>query len=509
SQAQAQEPLVKWGEPVSNPDPLTRIHEFLQTEEAGFYAWRKTGIGNPIPNMFYLGKYDDSYKLIYSKRIPLSNELIGGELVFRNVLPFKNKIVAFYSGYKKDTKESYFVARNILPNGEVENKDTKLESILAKSRTNSGTFNVILSPDKSKMLLVTSFPSVKDKKYRVRVKAFETENMTELWTKETDLNFDSKKGDVRTSLIDNTGNAYITGIHNSGKIYEYFLWTYNAATLQWKENIIDTKEKRISEDQQQLIFDALGNAVFCGFLYTGHKENFNSIFYVRVNGQTLSVETNVKMSFGDPALKEKDEIAFTRWKLRGVLSQSNGNILVIGEDEFNSSSKPDPQAAPGSFIYIHQNHSKNIKVLSVKPDGTRNWIRTIRKDQKYTTNDPTSKINSFVYTLIDDRLFVVYNNLSLPQTLTIPAWSWKEPDGASYNYKNFVEKTEYPTFLYIIEPNGNLTYDNLKYGLPLFNFQKGIFYPMKLNTFVFIPLKDGIIMMDESKERYQLGKIHF
>ncbi len=507
SLAQAQEPSVKWGEPISSPSD-TRIFELYQTEEKGFYAFRKTI--NSLQEFYWLDKYNDSYKLLYSKEIRAAEGVMGDNVLFRSVLPLKDKMVAFYTGFKKATKESWFFCRNILPNGDVEKKDIKLEGISADKGVNSGSFEVVTSPDKSKLLLVTSFPFEKEQKAKIRVKAFETESFKELWSKEVTLNYDSKKGSVVSLLIDNAGNAYLAGRYNAGKKFEWLLWTYNATTAEWKENAIDMKEKTISDDQHKLMLDATGNVVFSGFLYDGNKDNFKAIFYVRVNGKTQAVEAVNQLGYGDTALKEKDDVTFYNWRLRGILSQSNGNILVIGEDEFGSKKSLNTPGSAGSTMTFNYDYkSKDIKVLSIKPDGSKNWITTIDKNQNFATTDPNLKKNGFVYTMVNDRLFIVYNCLDLAQTLHVPAWSTKEADGTSFSYKNFAMKTQLPTFLYIVEPNGNLTYGNRKYGLPLFNFQNGIFYEMSMNSFSFIPLPDGIIMMDQSNEKYQFGKITF
>lgn len=64
-------------------------------------------------------------------------------------------------------------------------------------------------------------------------------------------------------------------------------------------------------------------------------------------------------------------------------------------------------------------------------------------------------------------------------------------------------------------PFGNSNQSRVVYtakeGIPLFNFQKDIFYEMALFSSIFYPLEDGIIVMDEnpSFRKHQFGKIFF
>ena len=514
--AYAQEPFVLWGDPISKSEPPTRIHEIFQLENSGFYALRKAGPGHPVSLVQYLDKYSSSFNRIFGKMIPLHDGRGEDLLTLQNILPMKNKIAVFYVGYRKTAKENFLVMRTMLSDGEMESGRIELESIPVRGRFNSSSFRTAMSPDNSKMLLVTTFPMGRGINYRVRLKAFDAENMQEIWQKEIEMNFDSRNGEVLQFLIDNAGNAYLTGRYFAeDKSINYFLWTYSALSSAWNENTLNLQGRKISDSEQRLIFDAKGDVVFAGFLYEGfEKEAFRRIFFLKVNGQTQELEPLSQMGFGNTASGENEYVPFARWKLRAVLPQLNGNILVIGENEAESrvTRNINPPGSTATSGYAYQNHSKEIKVLSITPSGTRNWLTTIFKDQKAITNDPTSITNSFIYTLVNDRLFIVYNNLSLAQARTQTqalAWLWTEVDGRTHSIKDFAQRTETPTFLYIVEPDGRPIYDDRRFGLPLFDFQKNVPYPMTLNSYVFLPLNDGIIMMQESTGRFQFGKIHF
>ena len=511
----AQEPFVQWGDPISKSDPPKRIHTVFTLEGNGFYALQKVVSGDLFSDMQYIEKYNDSFNRVFSKIVsPLDGK--GEELAsLQNILPMRDKIAAFYAGYRKSVKQNFLVMKTILPGGEAEAGRIELESIPVKGRFNSSSFKMAMSPDHSKMLLITVFPMGKDINYRLRLRAFDAANMKEIWQKEVEMNFDSRRGEILQFLIDNAGNAYIAGKNAApNKTFQHFFWTYSAASAEWKENALDLQGRNISDDEQRLVFDAKGDVVFCGFLYESffEKEAFKRIFFVTVSGQTQELETVSQMGFGNRALGENENVPFTRWKLRAVLPQSNGNVLLIAENESESQKVMNTGSQGTGISYSWQNRSKEIKVFSITPSATKNWVTTIFKDQKWVTNDPTLIKNSFIYTLVNDRLFIVYNNLWLAQarTQTQPlAWMWTEIDGRAYSIKNFAERTEMPVFMYIVEPDGRLIYDDRKFGLPLFDFMKNVPYPLTLNPYVFLPLNDGIIVMAESTGRFQFGKIRF
>jgi len=444
---QAQEPFVEWGAPMYKSEQPTRIHNLFQlNNENEFYALRKAGIGHPVPGVLHLEKYDKSFKRVYEKRLPVQEGKGEEFMSLQNILPMKDKIAAFYVGYQKSTKESFLVMRTISPaTGEVDKTTkTELEKIPVGGRINSSRFRMIMSPDNSKMLLVTSFPLGKDVKYRVRLRVFDANTMKQIWQKEVEMNFDSQKGEVQNFIVDNAGNAYLVGKYlGEDKAFKYLFWTYSAANSQWKENVLDLKGKKINFDEQKLMINSNGDVVFIGFLYEGFVvDAFNAVLYIRANGKTQAIDAVSQLGFGNVALGEKEDVSFTKWKLRAVLPQSNGNVLVVGENEYNSTVTQTP-AANGGSSNVYNNHSQEIKVLAINPSGAKNWLTTIGKSQKVTTTDPTLRQNSFIYSLINDRLYIVYNNFVLPQTPTQPfSWMWTEVDGSQYDIENFAEKTE-------------------------------------------------------------------
>lgn len=506
----AQEPIVKWGEPVDEPAiKAAKIQKIMLTDEPGvFYIHRKT-VGFVEVQGNWLEKYDQSNKFVYSKEIPSAEGVWGNGILFRKILPLKDRFLLFYSGYNKATKESSYIARVMSSNGDIDKTDMKLESLTAEKGSNPGLYDVAVSPDKTKLLLLTTFPEAKEQKAKLRLRVFDTQTMKELGSKETELSFDSKKGCETDVQVDNDGNGYVVERYVSDKKkFEFNLYTYNLASGEWKENPLDMGEKTISE-QHQLMFTPSGELLFAGFLYTKTEATPTGVFFVKVNTKTQALEPIAKSGYGDPAQKEKEDAPAGYFKLRGIKVQSNGNILFIGEAEATTNIMPPAGSKDYSTEYI----TLNIKALALKPDGSRAWIRTINKRDQCTVPDESKRWDSFVYGFVNDRIYVLYSNSNFMNRIGIKTGfaGWEEPDGSVHHYKDFDTKTWRPVFLYVVEPNGDLTYGDRTYGLPLYNFQKGNVFIMGLNAAFYYPLPDGILMLDEMSDgkKYQFGKISF
>lgn len=497
------QPLVKWGTYVPSPSNYkAKIQQLLFTGEDGFYALRKTTTVG-AQSQYWLEKYDSDYSFVWVKDIPDGEGVITDYTMFREILSLKDKFLVFYSGLKRTDKESFFQVKIMSLNGELDKTAKKLESLTVDNPINSGSFKVTLSPDKSKLLLLTTFPQKKDEKYKIRARVFDTQTLKELWVKEVSLAFDSKKGGSDNILIDNAGNAYITERYvNETKKYAFDLYTYNAQTTEWKGVTLNTDGKIIS-DQTRFMFTPTGDVLFAGFLYTKSPYSYEGLFYVRINGNSQTIEASRTCGFGDTALKEKDDQQFYNWKLRSVVPQSNGNILIVAEDE----SYTQTSTGAGTFEYTYNYTTNNIKVACLQPDGNRAWVRTIPKHQTTTVPDEYRRWDSFVYGMRNDRLYIFYNNTGVSTMINT---GWKEPDGTICKKKDFCFNTGWKTFLYIVEPNGELTYGDRLYGQPLYNFQQGAQFEMSLNSFLSYPQNNSVIVMSETMDglRYQFGKIN-
>lgn len=496
----AQEPIVKWGEPVTSTSNAIKKESILKTGEEGFYIL--SYVPNDIRSGYILDKYDMDFKIRTSTDILQTEGVMGDALHYTKIIPFKDKVGVIYTGYKKSTGESYCQIRDVGKEGKMDREGVIIERITAEKAINPGSFDITVSPDYSKMLIVTTYSYAKGQNAKLRLKVLDAKDRNELWRKEIELDFDSKKGGIERYLVDNEGNAYIA-VKSSlpGGKQQYDIYTYRKSDSQWDRLKPDMGQKWFGK-QNHMDFNSQGDVVFISFLSDAVVQYYDAISYVRINGKTQKAEANnlVGLTGGE---EDKYEGIGLNWVIKGIASQSNGTVLIITEDEIVNRSSVPSQPAPE---YIYKYKTKDIRVFDLLPDGTKAWSTTLHKNQECTVKNSNERWDSFVYTVVADKLYILYNNSEVARV-----WHAKNKSAqVPYLFKEFATNTQLPVFLHIIEPDGSVTY-TAKEGIPLFNFQKDIFYEMALFPSIFYPLEDGIIVMDEnpSFRKHQFGKIFF
>lgn len=526
-----QEPVYEWGQPLTDETPQAEITGIIYSDSSGFYVLRDNeSVSN---HLVFLEKYSPEYKMLYSLEvIPLGSQgVMGNSMLYRTILTGKNKFLVFSQGWNKETGKGNYTVKTITPDGKIDDEGKELESLTAEKQANAGYHHPALSPDKSKLLILTDMPYEKDGKEKIRLRVFDAQTFTQLWTKDITLNFESKKGVNNEGIVDNDGNVYVFKKFEEKGDYTYLLYTCDAVKKEWKENTLDLKGNLVSD--YTFLFNNKGNAVLTGFYYTKFDTEWKGIYYFRFNKTSLNFDVNVVEPFGVKFLQNfmnenaasKEDAALKNFKLRDVLSMSaDGNILIIAEKELTSQKMLPVVAGQTTAKYEYTITSEEIVAWCIKEDGSELWSTVIPKSQSTTTQDISERWDSFVYGLIGDRLYILWNNINLtPVGIIVNPEKWIAQDGKSYTYKtafdagywdktgtNVSRTTNHATFIYIVEANGTLTYADTKYGLTLFNLHKDCPFSMSLKPDIFYTVDDGIILMGEMQsisKKYKFGII--
>jgi hypothetical protein len=507
----AQEPLVEWGNSQIDENVPAKIQKIMTINANGLYVLRKTG--NLANEHYWIEKYDNSYKKMFSKEFPTAEGVMGKSLFFRIILATKDKFLLFYDGWNKDQKNAYCLLRKVNLDGDVEKDEKEIESIVSEKQLNSGNFYPVLSPDKSKLLILTNMPFVKDEKEKIRLSVFDVQTFNKIWSKDITLNNESRRDADNEGLVDNNGNVFmLKKITGEKQKVDYLLYSYNATSQKWTENPLNMDGKMLVS--KKFFINNKGDNIITGF-YSTKNERLEGTYYFRFSNTDQSLVASKIEPFGSKLLENfmneknaaEDGAYILNFKIKDVLSQSNGNSLIISENQTERSTPSTDPAKPG---YIYNYDSNDIMVICLQNDGSKLWSTVLKKNQSEKTTDPNIRWDSFVYGLVGDKLYVLWNNISLTPP-SIPAQYWKEADGTKYVKREvFAEKTVHATFMYEVKANGESTYANRKYGLPLFNMHKGSAYYMSMNPLIFQAVNDGIILMGESHDEvkmYKFGEI--
>ena len=513
-----QEPLITWGKPLTNENVEAKIKRIIRSDESGFYALRETN--SFLNKKCWIEKFDVSFNQVFSKEFDVNEGVMGKSLTYRFMLPSKENFLLFYDSWDKSQMKASLMVRKINLDGELEKDQVELEMMTAQKQMNSGNYSAVTSPDKTKLLVLSEFPYEKGTMEKVRLSVFDALTLKKIWSKDITLNYESKRTLNNEILVDNNGNAFLLKLIDGEKQrFEHVLFTLNSANQTWKSNTIFQDERLFTSHLFKM--DAEGNVVIAGFYSTKNERKLEGTYYVRCEKDLVAAAT-VYEPFGVSFLSQhmsakkaaEPNAHIGEQQIKDLVFLSDGAGILITENAYSSTtSYPSAAAAPAKPITKYNYHYEAGLFFCLEKNGKKRWANTIQKSQSELELDENqNQFGSFVYGLVNDRLFLLWNNTRLTPN-TIPAQSWTEKDGKEY-YKNqeFGEKTHHPTFMYVLEPNGKITYEEKKFGLPLFSMHKNAIFRMSMYPGVFQTVEDGILLMSEMNsnegKRYKFGKIN-
>ena len=384
--AQAQEPAVTWAKPISHTtNPPGKLIRTLKTTEGGFYGVRKVEVRQIA--QYWIDKYNENYDLVFSTAIPNSEGVMGNMLQFQSVNALKDGIAVFYWGWEKAASHSYYVIRKIGKDGEISEENIKIDGIRADRILNSGSFSSNISPDFSKLLVLTTFPTSKDKNLEIRLKVLNTDNMQQLWAKDFELDFDSKKGTIEEFLVDNKGNAYVRVKYTKDKVAVNEIYTCDAASQNFKRiplNITGSGSKISltvgaagAKSNNEMLLDANGDVVFVS-AYDKNK----TLHFLKISSENQSILTQK-----DIKLTAKNEKGATgnlpdSWTIKGVSFLSDGTCVIVGEE--TSVTRTAASSSSDIYEYTYKYEWGNINVFAISPNGEYKWNAFIPKFQSST-----------------------------------------------------------------------------------------------------------------------------
>ncbi len=513
-----QEPLITWGKPLTNENVEAKIKRIIRSDESGFYALRETN--SFLNKKCWIEKFDASYNQVFSKEFDVNEGVMGKSLTYRFMVPSKENFLLFYDNWDKAQMKASLMVRKINLDGELEKDQVELEMMTAQRQINSGNYSAVTSPDKTKLLVLSEFPYEKGSMEKVRLSVFDALTLKKIWSKDITLNNESKRTLNNEILVDNNGNAFMLKLIDGEKQrYDYFLSTINNVNQTWKTNTIFQDERLFTSHIFKM--DPQGNVVVAGFYSTKNERKLEGTFYVRCGSDLTAAATSYEpfgVKFLSQHMSEKkaaEPNAFIgEQNIKDLVFLSDGSSILIAEkSNMSTTSYPSAEGAAARPITKYSYYYEYGSFFCLEKNGKIKWSNTLQKSQsELELNEDQNQFGSFVYGVVNDRLFILWNNTRLTPN-SIPAQSWTEKDGKEY-YKNqeFGDKTHHPTFMYVLEPTGKITYEEKKFGLPLFSMHKNSVFRMSMYPSVFQTVEDGILLMSEMNsnegKRYKFGKIN-
>ncbi len=359
----------------------------------------------------------------------MTGKTISSDYNFHSILPMKQSMYITVTGYDRKIKENSLYIQPIDDGGRLTGSLSKLESIDAKSKYNRGSFQVIMSDDSTKFLLVDAPPYDKYAGEKYTFSIYDG-NLSQLKKLQVELPFKDKSFDLNDITFSNDGNIYMMAkilIDRKEKVkgeatYYYELISVNTAgdgsvteyEIKLPGKFIDGISFSPDEDKD----------IVCAGLYgdmTGTaKGDISGVFFMRLNKTSKQVDAT-----GMKAL-DKDFIAdltserkankgkgiSNDFKLKNFIRRSDGGSILLAEYSYDyvvTYTTTDSHGMTTTRTDYHYVRN-NIIAININPDGSIKWTADIPKYQ-HTVNDG-GKYLSYALATKGDKIFIVYNEAS-------------------------------------------------------------------------------------------------
>lgn len=307
-----------------------------------------------------------------------------------------DKIVLFSTLYdskaKKITAGYHFLSKE----GELEKTLNPLAEIDVTDDDLEKQISFAISPDRSKVLLYYPIEAAsKTDKPGVYVKVINTSDYSNFW--ESKYFFPDKNVDIEKVLINNQGNTFLLTRNElegqekdkSVQKYKYMLYTCKKDNKSLADFNLKISEQYFLNNML-IKFDGKNNILASGF-YSEKSANFaKGAFVVNLDAASGSTLINALVPFVSEVSESKDnddkEKAF--FHMRDISFLNDGSIVLVGEQYYIDISHSRGYGAYGAvggstnFTYRY----KDVLVMSLKPTGELNWMKTVAKKQ-ITAND--------------------------------------------------------------------------------------------------------------------------
>lgn len=333
--AQAQDINISRG-PEYVDDPGTNIADILGDDGTGILMLR---MGK---NDYYIEKYNYDMVKVFSSKIVLP---AAGkkEYEMEQVLLVNSRVYLFASFYEKDALTNTLYGVVIGEDGQMVGDVKELAILPGKNKGHSGTFDVSLSEDSTKILIVKHEDSGKQEGEKVGLKVINTD-LTKLWEKDFGLDYKQKNYDLKTAKVDKSGNVHmIAKIYipakervKGGPIYNYEVFSYYHSygelklyTVDLGDNYINDVDIRVNEN------DVLVGA---GFYSEKSTYSLKGAFYFTIDPEIRAVKkvsykaftAEFLMNFMSAAKVEKGtELA--NYVIREIYTKPDGGAVLVAE----------------------------------------------------------------------------------------------------------------------------------------------------------------------------------
>jgi hypothetical protein len=321
-----------------------------------------------------------------------------------NVLYFNNSLYVMVASYNKDAGKNTLSARAINTDGTI-GKDIEAGSIAAEKLSKRGRFLADVSPDGSKLIVLTEPEYVKESNEKIGLTLF-TINFSKAWSSEQTYSYPWGKSVNNIPFVNNAGNVFIVkNIDMKGSDEFTSVFSFDGKELKEHKIELDGKKKLYSATQA---FSPSGNFVFGGYYTEDSKVNIRmgNTLHGSVLYSISNDGKNNDIAAINPFSKRKDVRA------KYILFHGS-NIILSGEDYTqNERAAPrdpsKPQTNEQMFAKVYHYSGGDISIDAFDEKGKPLYSSKVDKNRTSDNDNGTSV--SYLADIINGKIVILFND---------------------------------------------------------------------------------------------------
>jgi len=379
----------------------------------------------------FVQRMDLGLHVTYQKQIDL--ELDKKKLVLRRTLITQDNVVVFASYYDKKLDENQLYTETYAKSDFSPVKRlTKIARIPAEKASQAGSFDVEVSPDKSKVMIYMAIPNEKEESRKFEIQVFDSD-MKPLWSKDITLPYPSDEFTVGQVEIDNDGSVVGLGkkfaekheakeLKRAGKAtYEHHLLVLTKDDAELQDYPITVADKFLQD--MTLKMGTTGN-IICGGLFSNKGTwSIRGTFFLSLDRQTKQIVHESYKDFSDnfitqymtekeakkatkKADKKGEDLELPNYDLHEIILKDDGGAVMVAEQYTTyvtcyTDSKGNTRCVT-NYVY------NDIIVVNVDPEGNIEWTSKIPKRQ-HSANDG-GMYSSYALEVKGDKIYFIFND---------------------------------------------------------------------------------------------------
>ena len=493
-----------WG-PENKAPGRTVVDGVIGKYKDDYFILRKKISFSPKKQKLTLEKYNSKNELVFTKPLPMpgeKNTVAKAEGIFI----VKDEIILISSYFNKKQGKNYAFASKIDMDGNAKGDFVKIDEIETDSKRHQGSYNISVSNDSTKFLILREDPYENSDNQIFHFKVLDI-GFKELWAKDLELPYKYEDYFLDAFKLANNGTVYMLAAFvlkdkesrkearqdkKEGKpTYKYLVDAYSPESDKLKEFEISLGDLFISDIGFTL--DSADNINCAGFYSKKSSSGVAGCFYVKVDSKDLKVISKSTKEFSTDFLanfmserKAEKGRELEGFYLRKLVKRNDGGLAVVAEKYYVTTSQSCDNHGHCTTNYHY--HYDEIFILNINPDGNIGWTSVVPKKQ-ISENDG-GVYSSFALMSYGSKLYFIYND----NRKNIDVF-----DSRKLKYMTNVKQSQ--AIIAVVDEKGKVTKnvlinnkDNKTYVVPKKTYQ------MK---------KDQMIFYAQKGKKYKFGTIIF